>query len=238
MELVKIENNQPVTSSLQVAEVFEKQHKHVIEAIEAKIQSAENSTYYKDMFAEGTYKDSRKRSQKLYYLNKDGWTFIAMGFTGKKADEFKLKYIQAFTQMEQEISRSKLNGLSYREQGLLALAANEETNQRVDQIETDVKELKDLKKLEPGMYNFIGKAVSNKINSTLEDLTLNKQTQKPLRSELNRNINELAGVKTRTQIKEKDFDKVINFIERWQPSTLTLDKARAIQLELDEVEEV
>ena len=41
----------------------------------------------------------------------------------------------------------------------LTFEAQENTNQRVDQIETDVKELKDLKKLEPGMYNFIGKAV-------------------------------------------------------------------------------
>lgn len=108
MNLVQIENNQPVTSSLQVAEVFEKQHKHVIEAIESKIQSAENSAHYKNMFAEGNYKDSRGRNQKLYYLNKDGWTFIAMGFTGKKADAFKLKYIEAFNQMEKHI-KSNIN---------------------------------------------------------------------------------------------------------------------------------
>lgn len=119
----------------------------------------------------------------------------------------------------------------------LTFQAQKETDERVKKVETDVKELKDLKKLEPGMYNFIGKAVSNKINVTLEDLALNKKTQKPLRSELNRNINELAGIKTRTQIKEKDFDKIIDFIERWQPSTITIDKAKAIQLELDEVEE-
>lgn len=51
--LVIMKNQQAVTTSLQVAEVFEKQHKHVIEAIEAKIQSAENSAYYQNMFAEG-----------------------------------------------------------------------------------------------------------------------------------------------------------------------------------------
>ena len=55
--LVIMKNQQAVTTSLQVAEVFEKQHKHVIEAIEAKIQSAENSAYYQNMFAEGEYKD-------------------------------------------------------------------------------------------------------------------------------------------------------------------------------------
>lgn len=47
--LVITKKQQAVTTSLQVAEVFEKQHKHVIEAIEAKIQSAENSAYYQSM---------------------------------------------------------------------------------------------------------------------------------------------------------------------------------------------
>ncbi|OSM17234.1 Rha family transcriptional regulator, partial [Enterococcus faecalis] len=99
--LVIMKNQQAVTTSLQVAEVFEKQHKHVIEAIEAKIQSAENSAYYQNMFAEGEYKDSRGRKQRLYYMNRDGFSFIAFGFTGKKADSFKLKYIEAFNQMEE-----------------------------------------------------------------------------------------------------------------------------------------
>lgn len=62
--LVIMKNQQAVTSSLQVAEVFEKQHKHVIEAIEAKIQSAENSAHYQKMFADGEYKDSRGRKQR------------------------------------------------------------------------------------------------------------------------------------------------------------------------------
>lgn len=101
--LVLVMNDQAVTTSLQVAEGFDKQHKHVIEAIESKIQSAENSAHYKLMFMEGNYKDSRGRLQKLYYMNRDGFTFIAMGFTGAKADNFKLKYIDAFNQMEKQL---------------------------------------------------------------------------------------------------------------------------------------
>ena len=63
--LVIMKDKQAVTTSLQVAENFEKQHKHVIEAIEGKMKSAENSAHYKTMFAEGVYKDSRNREQKL-----------------------------------------------------------------------------------------------------------------------------------------------------------------------------
>lgn len=103
--LVIMKDRQAVTTSLQVAEGFDKQHKNVIQAIEDKIQSAENSAHYKLMFSEGIYKDSRGRDQKMYYMNRDGFTFIAMGFTGRKADEFKFSYIDAFNQMEQHIKQ-------------------------------------------------------------------------------------------------------------------------------------
>lgn len=119
----------------------------------------------------------------------------------------------------------------------LTFKAQKNTNLRVGKIETDIRDLKDLKKLEPGEYNYLGTAVSNKIFSVLEELALNKKTQAPLRKELSKNINELAGVRTRTQIKQKDFDKLLDFIDRWQPSTITVDKAKEIQLKLDLDEE-
>lgn len=122
-ELVIMHNKQAVTTSLRVAEVFGKDHKNVMQAIKAKIQSAENSADYQKMFAEGTYKDGRNRDQKLYYLNRDGFTFIAFSFTGKTADEFKLKYIQAFNSMETQIRTGYAIPGSYAE--ALKLAANQ-----------------------------------------------------------------------------------------------------------------
>lgn len=103
--LVVMKDQEAVTSSLMVADAFGKQHKHVIEAIETKIHSAENSAQYSKMFVMGTYKDSSGKANKLFYMNRDGFTFIAMGFTGRKADEFKLKYIQAFNSMERMIAQ-------------------------------------------------------------------------------------------------------------------------------------
>lgn len=103
--LVVMKDQEAVTSSLIVADAFGKQHKDVLEAINTKIHSAENSAQYSKMFAQGTYKDASGKSNKLFYMNRDGFTFIAMGFTGRKADEFKLKYIQAFNSMERMIAQ-------------------------------------------------------------------------------------------------------------------------------------
>lgn len=102
-ELVVLENDQAVTTSLQIAENFEKRHADVIRAIEDKIHSTQNSVQYKKMFKEDVYRDSSGKQNKMFYLNRDGFTFIAMGFTGTKADEFKLKYIEAFNKMEQQL---------------------------------------------------------------------------------------------------------------------------------------
>ena len=101
--LVIMKDKQAVTSSLQVAEVFDKQHKNVVQAIENKIYSAENSAQYDSMFSKGFYKDRSGKSNPMYYMNRDGFSFIAFGFTGKKADAFKLKYIEAFNKMEHQI---------------------------------------------------------------------------------------------------------------------------------------
>lgn len=111
-ELVIMHDKQAVTTSLVLSEAFGKQHKHVLEAISSKINSAENSAQYKKMFAESTYTDRSGKQNKMYYLNRDGFTFIAMGFTGRKADEFKLKYIDAFNRMEERIRNQSLQVLN------------------------------------------------------------------------------------------------------------------------------
>ena len=93
-------NGQVLASSRDVAEKFGKQNKHVNEAI--KKLMVENSTV-KTMFEESTYVSSRGREEIEYLMNRDGFSLLAMGFTGKKALEWKLKYIDAFNQMEDRL---------------------------------------------------------------------------------------------------------------------------------------
>ncbi|GAX07179.1 antirepressor [Secundilactobacillus pentosiphilus] len=107
-DLVIMKDKQAVTSSLQVAKTFEKQHKHVIESIDNLV--AENSAA-KSMFAEGTY-ENRGKQYRMIYMNRDGFTLLAMGFTGKEAAKFKIQYIDAFNTMEQslkQVPRKKLD---------------------------------------------------------------------------------------------------------------------------------
>ncbi|MES5863570.1 Rha family transcriptional regulator [Lacticaseibacillus paracasei] len=99
-ELVIMHNKQAVTTSLCVAEVFGKDHKHVLETI-SNLAAEKSAAKF---FAEATY-DNRGKQYPMYYMNRDGFTLLAMGFTGKKALQFKIKYIQAFNSMEATLKR-------------------------------------------------------------------------------------------------------------------------------------
>lgn len=102
--LVVMKNQQAVTSSLQVAENMEKEHKNVLRDIRAlEIDRLK----FEHMFFEASEPDSYGRNRKVIYMNRDGFTLLAMGFTGKKALQFKLKYIEAFNAMEAELNRPK-----------------------------------------------------------------------------------------------------------------------------------
>ena len=98
-ELVEIVNNQVVVSSRQVAEHFGKEHRHVLENVR-EILAAEFSAA--KFFQETTY-ENRGKQYPEYLMNRDGFTLLAMSFTGKEAMQWKLKYIEAFNSMEKQL---------------------------------------------------------------------------------------------------------------------------------------
>lgn len=95
-----------VVTSLDVAETFEKLHKDVLESIRS-IQSDLSTAEFSALFYEGEYKASNGKKNPMYYMNRDGFTLLVMGYTGEKAMKFKLAYINQFNQME-ELLKGKL----------------------------------------------------------------------------------------------------------------------------------
>lgn len=102
--LVEIRNNQAVVSSRQIAENFGKEHKHVLASIENI--TAENSALT-NWFFKTTYQAGTGKNYPMYLMNRDGFTLLVMGFTGEKALEWKIKYIQAFNEMEKELANKQ-----------------------------------------------------------------------------------------------------------------------------------
>lgn len=118
-ELVfKGENSQALTSSLLVAEKFGKEHSDVLKAIDAlvsKMPENQCKGYFDDTSVEVSQPNGGVRYSRMVVMNRDGFTLLVMGFTGKKALQFKLDYIEAFNKMEAAIKegQKKLSGAEY-----------------------------------------------------------------------------------------------------------------------------
>lgn len=93
-----------VVTSIDIAETFEKEHRRVLQDIREMKCSEEFSAHN---FVLISYKDSMNREKPMYYITRDGFTLLVMGYTGQKAMKFKEAYIKQFNAME-ELLKGKL----------------------------------------------------------------------------------------------------------------------------------
>ena len=111
INLVEIENNEVVTSSIKVAEVFGKQHKDVLKAVKSLDISEEfrerNFALSKIDYQNGNI----KKQLPMYYITRDGFMFLVMGFTGKMAARWKEAYIKAFNEMEKMLNENVMENV-------------------------------------------------------------------------------------------------------------------------------
>ena len=121
-----------VVTSRQIAEDFEKRHSHICDTI--RNLTAENSEV-KKMMIESKFQH-RGNEYTEYLLTRDGFSLLVMGFTGSRALEWKLKYIEAFNKMEQAI-KNPYSHLSKEVQAIFAL------DHKQQKLESEVKEIKD-----------------------------------------------------------------------------------------------
>ncbi len=105
---VELHDGHAVTTSLKVAEVFGKKHKHVLRDVEKMLADFEvgrpnfgpTSEFGRRNFEPTSYLDQWNREQQMYEISKDGFTLLGMGFTGAEAMKFKIAYINRFNEME------------------------------------------------------------------------------------------------------------------------------------------
>lgn len=120
-ELIKLRKQNSketaVTTSLQVAAIFRKNHAHVLRDIESLECSSE---FRESNFGLSSYRSEQNKTLPMYYITKDGFTFLVMGYRGKKAAEFKERYIKAFNQMEAIIAeKTTAAWIETRQKGML-----------------------------------------------------------------------------------------------------------------------
>lgn len=228
--IINNDNGTLTVSSLQVAEDFEKQHKHILNAIsklESEIQPAENSARY---FLSSSYVDAKGENRKCYNLTRDGFSLLVMGFTGKKALEWKLKYIEAFNLMEQKI-RERYSDISPQLQFLIDMERKQkQLEKKQEELESkiaDISEIRDNTIKATFEYGRISSELQKSISKTVKIRCIDicgtaqmyEAVHKSIENTIYSDIKKRFEVSSYRELAYNQFADALLFIEMWQPNS-------------------
>lgn len=134
---LEVVDNAVYTTSLSVAEVFNKNHKNIIR----KINEFPKDNFTKLNFEPSKYIDSTGRILPCYKITRDGFSLLVMGFTGEKAYKWKVEFIKVFNEMEKRlrnIEYEKHDKLAFRQ----SLGYKSQLAQQKLKYENEIKALK------------------------------------------------------------------------------------------------
>ncbi|MGV2980251.1 Rha family transcriptional regulator [Camelimonas sp. ID_303_24] len=121
--IITIKADRVVANSRDVAAYFNKRHDHVLRDIDALRQRLPE--FAAPNFGAGSYMDANNQSRRCADMTRDGFTFLAMGFTRAKADAFKLAYLNEYNRIEEELRKRAQQSIPTDYASALRLAADE-----------------------------------------------------------------------------------------------------------------
>ena len=218
--ILSTQNGEPVASTRQIAESFGKAHRHVLEAIESILEgmpkNGQTPMFYKTEYTH----EQNGQTYPMYLMNRDGFTLLAMGFTGKAALEWKLKYIQAFNEMEKKLSTPQMPKLSKEMQALFLL------DDRTQRQEQRLTALENTMTVDYNQQRVLRKSISRSVICALGDENapayIDNHVRSKVYSECNHDVQDWFRVNSVGNIPRKRFDEAVEYIQRWKPSTNTV----------------
>lgn len=161
-----------------------------------------------------------KNANQLYLWTKRGASRHAKMLGTDRAwdvyDELEENYFNPKTQ--QRLPQSPTEMLK------LAINSTLETAGKVEKLTTRMDDLEQNASIDPGEYNYLSKRISSEVQNyiTAHHLILSSKQRAQLYKDVNRGVKEVTGVKTRSQLRKKDFDTVDRYLMDWVPSSATL----------------
>ena len=216
-DLVVMKNKQAVTTSLKVAESFSKAHRDVMRAIRNLI--AKNCAVG-NMFDKATYINKQGHEQPMFYMNRDGFTLLAMSFTGDKALQFKLKYIEAFNKMEQIIKEQALPQTP-EEKLALTMQVTGHLDKRVTKVENTLHDMQEKAEVDESQRYQLLQARKHRVIEACGGVDSNYYRDKKAKkafSEFGRDFKKAFDIPRYDCLKAKLFDEAIEFTKNWYPS--------------------
>ena len=207
----RTEDGELVVTSRQVAEDFRKEHNDTKKRIRELIRDMGEISH--NYFILSKYKDSLNRTQEEYLLTRDGFSLLVMGFTGSRALEWKLKYIEAFNKMEQAI-KNPFAHLSKELQAIIAI------DTKVQKIEEDFNTFKsnlpllnvDCKELQAEVRKKGIEVLGGYRSAAYNNKSLRSRTYQDIQYQIKREF----GVNRYEAIKSRQVDKAIEIIRDYK----------------------
>lgn len=236
---VKEYEGQPVVSSREVARDFEKNHKEVLRSIENHIQILGGAQNCAGLFIESQYQHPQnKQYYKEFLLTRDGFSFTAMSFTGEKAAQWKLKYIEAFNKMEEKIKN--INPYAGMSKELQAIFAIDKKQQQIEQdVKTVTEDLKDFKNNAP-LFSIecetLQKALRGKVIKEMGGKNALAYKDKSIRTKMyidaQNQLKREFDVSSYKAIKRCQLDDALKVIEAYKPPTVYKEVIDAVNRQM------
>ncbi|OQO78636.1 hypothetical protein BH745_09455 [Enterococcus gallinarum] len=223
-------------TSNEVAEMIGKDHSKLIRDIRTYIgYLAEAKIGSGDFFIESCYKDANNQERPNYLLTKQGCEMVSNKLTGAKGVQFTARYVSRFNEMESHIKEQALKIPSTPQEALeLMFEFQKGTKEKVDKVEERVTDLEENTVLSAGDYGYITRRINQRVAEVARGFGKVTNSQRgELHKDINSGVKKITGVSTRTQLRQKHFQTVLDYITDWEPSTATKTIVRQMDL-LDE----
>ncbi|WP_159639055.1 BRO family protein [Erysipelothrix anatis] len=169
------------------------------------------------------------QNREMWFLTEDGLYEVLMQSRKPVAKQFK-KQIKKILK-ELRLGNQILIPTNPMEALELMFEVQKNTTNQIESIDNRVVELEENVLLSPGEYNLIGRKVSNRVRVVAKDRQISSERNvlSELFKAINNDVNKVARVRTRAQIKQKDFDIVFDLINVWEPSQATMHVVRELE---------
>lgn len=216
--VIKRIDGELVVTSRHVAVDFEKRHDHILRNIETLMEN-DTTQNWGQYFIKDSYKDNSGKSNKEYLITRDGFSLLVMGFTGSKALQWKLKYIEAFNKMEQALKepQKQLTPIEIME---LQFKILKEHGQKIDEVEEKVEVLSNSMTIDYGQQEVINRIAKERMVQVLggKDTPAYRELSKKVFSNLWKRYKQVFHVSSYKDTAKKDYEDAIKYIEEWKPS--------------------
>ena len=216
MNTLKLQNK--TLTSLEVAEMVEKEHKKLLRDIRTYCEQLDEAKIgLVDFFLESTYVDKKGEQRPCFLITRKGCEFIANKLTGVKGTKFTAGYINKFHQMEQEIYKPK-SSLEILE---LQFKAIKEVDEKVDEVANDFATFKlempvlalDIDKIVKAKNKIAVTILGGKESEAYKDTNLRSTLYRDMERELKRQFN----IHTHKELKRCEVDKAVELIKAYKP---------------------